>query len=110
METSAAAVAEQPVEVDGLRTRCLNTGSGPPAVLLRATGESARVYAAELTVLRGAGPLARYTPEFFERYVVALLDRLGSSVLCWSATRLGSLATLRLALSSPERVWPWCWW
>ncbi len=94
---------ERRIDVDGLPTRYLTAGDdGPPLVLLHGVGDNAldwrwvtpalarshRVYAPDLP---GAGESAKpedadYSPVFFERFVAAFLDALGSHAPRWSAT------------------------
>jgi 2-hydroxy-6-oxonona-2,4-dienedioate hydrolase len=106
--------------VEGLPTRYLMAGEGPPLLLLHGVGDNAldwrwvmptlarhhRVYAPDLP---GSGASAkpaadRYSPAFFERFVGALLDALGAERAAVVGNSLGGLAGLRFALSEPERV------
>ena len=112
-------VEEHKLEVDGLLTRYLAAGEGPPLVLLHALGESAldwqrvlpdlarthRVYAPDLPGFGdSAKPAADYSPAFFTRFVAAYLDALGIERAAVVASSLGGLVALRLALSEPARV------
>ena len=112
-------IEERRIEVDGLSTRYLEAGEGPPLVLLHALGESAvdwrwvlpalarthRVYAPDLPGFGGSGkPAAGYSSAFFARFVAAYLDALGVERAVVAGNSLGGLAVLRLALSEPERV------
>ena len=114
-----APLDEHAVEVGGLRTRYLAAGAGLPVVLLHATEETAldwqwvlpalaranRVYAPDLPGSGGtAAPPAAYTPEFFQGFVSAFLDRLDIERAVLVGNSLGGLAALRLALAAPERV------
>ena len=113
------AVEEHRIEVDGLLTRHLRAGEGPPLVLLHALGESAldwrwvlpdlvrahRVYAPDLPGFGdSAKPAADYSPAFFTRFVAAYLDTLGIERTAVAGNSLGGLVALRLALSEPARV------
>lgn len=112
-------VEERRIEVDGLPTRYLEAGEGPPLVLLHALGESAldwrwvlpdlartnHVYALDLLGFGGSGkPAVDYSPAFFARSVAAYLDALGVERTAVAGNSLGGLVALRLALSEPERV------
>lgn len=112
-------VEERRIEVDGLSTRYLEAGEGPPLVLLHALGESAlnwrwvlpdlsrthRVYAPDFPGFGGSGkPAADYSPDFFARFVAAFLDALGVGRAALAGNSLGGLVALRLALSDPQRV------
>lgn len=112
-------VEKQQIEVDGLLTRYLTAGEGPPLVLLHALGESAldwrwvipklarthRVYAPDLPGFGdSAKPSADYSSAFFTRFVASYLDTLKIEHTALVGNSLGGLIALRLALSEPERV------
>ena len=112
-------VGEQEIGVDGLRTRYLTAGQGPPLLLLHGVGDNAldwrwvmpalarthQVYAPDLPGSGGsAKPVADYSPAFFTRFVGAFLDALGVDRAAVVGNSLGGLVGLRLALSEPERV------
>jgi 2-hydroxy-6-oxonona-2,4-dienedioate hydrolase len=112
-------VEERRIEVDGLPTRYLEAGEGPPLVLLHALGESAldwrwvlpalartnHVYAPDLPGFGGSDkPAADYSPAYFARSVAAYLDALGVERAAVAGNSLGGLIGLRLALSEPGRV------
>jgi 2-hydroxy-6-oxonona-2,4-dienedioate hydrolase len=112
-------VEERRIEVDGLPTRYLEMGEGPPLVLLHALGESAsdwrrvlpalsgtrHVYAPDLPGFGDSGkPAADYSSAFFARFVAGYLDALGIGLAAVVGNSLGGLAALRLALSEPARV------
>jgi len=105
--------------VDGLGTRYLIAGTGPPLLLLHGAGDNAldwkwvmpglaatnRVYAPDLPGSPGSvRPAADYSPAFFERFVAAFLDALSIERAAMVGNSLGGLAALRLALSEPARV------
>jgi pimeloyl-ACP methyl ester carboxylesterase len=110
---------EQRIEIEGLPTRYLTAGEGPPLLLLHGVGDNAldwqwvmpalartyQVYALDLPGSGGsANPLPGYSPVFFTRFVAAFLDALGVEHVAVVGNSLGGLVGLRLALSEPERV------
>jgi len=112
-------VEEQKIEVEGLPTRYLTAGEGPPLLLLHGVGDNAfdwqwvmhalvhtyQVYALDLPGSGGsAKPLPDYSPAFFTRFAAAFLDALGVERAAVVGNSLGGLVGLRLALSDPERV------
>ena len=112
-------VEEQKIEVDGLPTRYLTAGTGPPLVLLHGAGDNALdwrwvmphlsathlVYAPDLPgAPDSARPAADYSPGFFERFVAGFLDALDIERAAMVGNSLGGLVALRLALSAPARV------
>jgi pimeloyl-ACP methyl ester carboxylesterase len=117
---ASEAVREERVEVEGLTTRYLTAGGGPPLLLLHGVGDDAsdwlwamallargyRVYAPDLPGSGGsAGPPAeRYSPAFFGGFVGAFLDAVGVDRAAVIGNSLGGLAALRFALSEPERA------
>jgi pimeloyl-ACP methyl ester carboxylesterase len=114
-----AAVEAQSVEIDALPIRYLAAGEGPPLVLLHGAGDNSldwrwvlpalarehRVYAPDLPGSPdSARPAAAYSPAFFERFVAAFVDALGTGPATFVGNSLGGLIALRLALSEPDRV------
>ncbi len=114
-----ANVEERRIEVQGLPTRYLAAGEGPPLVLLHALAESAldwrwvvpalarthSVYAPDLPGFGdSAKPLIDYSPAFFTRFISGYFDALGIERAAVAGNSLGGLVALRLALSEPERV------
>ena len=112
-------VKEQKIEVEGLPTRYLTAGEGPPLLLLHGVGDNAfdwqwvmpalahtyQVYALDLPGSGGsAKPLPDYSPAFFARFATAFLDALGVERAAVVGNSLGGLAALRFALSEPERA------
>jgi 2-hydroxy-6-oxonona-2,4-dienedioate hydrolase len=113
------AVEERRIEVDGLPIHYLETGTGPPLVLLHGAGDNAldwrwvipalaathRLYAPDLPGSPdSARPAADYSPAFFERFVAAFADALDIGRATFVGNSLGGLVALRLALSEPARV------
>jgi 2-hydroxy-6-oxonona-2,4-dienedioate hydrolase len=113
------AIEEHNLRVDGLPTRYLRAGEGPPLVLLHGAGDNAldwrwvmpdlaathRVYAPDLPGSpESARPAADYSPAFFERFVAGFLDALGVERAAVAGNSIGGLVALRLALSEPDRV------
>ena len=113
---------EGEVEVDGVPTRYLSAGEGPAMVLLHADGENRqdwrwvlpslgrhfRVVAPDLPGFGGTAPRGDCSPEFFQRFVHHLLDRLELDTAVLVGNSLGGLAALRVALASPDRVSALC--
>ena len=112
-------VEEQKIEVEGLPTRYLTAGEGPPLLLLHGVGDNAldwrwvmpalasayRVYAPDLPGSGGsANPRSDYSPAFFTRFVAAFLNALEAERAAVVGNSLGGLVGLRLALAEPERV------
>ena len=112
-------VEEQKIEVEGLPTRYLAAGDGPPLLLLHGVGDNAfdwqwvmpalahtyRVYALDLPGSGGSAKLLPdYSAAFFTRFAAAFLDALGVERAAVVGNSLGGLVGLRLALSDPERV------
>ena len=112
-------VEEQKIELEGLPTRYLTAGEGPPLLLLHGVGDNAfdwqwvmpalahtyQVYSLDLPGSGGsAKPLPDYSPAFFARFTTAFLDALGVERAAVVGNSLGGLVGLRLALSGPERV------
>jgi pimeloyl-ACP methyl ester carboxylesterase len=112
-------VEERRIEVDGLSTRYLAAGEGPPMVLLHGAGDNAldwrwviptlatthQVYAPDLPGSPdSARPAADYSPAFFEPFVAGFLDALDIEQATFVGNSLGGLVALRLALSEPACV------
>ncbi len=110
---------ERRIDVDGLPTRYLTAGEGPPLILLHGVGDNAldwrwvlpalarnhSVYAPDLPGSGGsAKPQTDYSPASFERFVAGFIDALGVERAAVVGNSLGGLAALRLALSDPGRV------
>ena len=110
---------ERSIDVNGLPTRYLTAGMGPPLVLLHGVGDNAldwqwvlpalartqRVYALDLPGSGGSTkPDVGYSPAFFTRFLSAFLDALDIERAAVVGNSLGGLVSLRLALSEPSRV------
>jgi pimeloyl-ACP methyl ester carboxylesterase len=113
------AVEEHNLEIDGLPTRYLSAGEGPPLVLLHGAGDNSldwrwvipdlaaahRVYAPDLPGSPdSARPAADYSPAFFERFAAGFLDALEIGPATFVGNSFGGLIALRLALAEPTRV------
>ena len=113
-------IQEREIEVEGVLTRYLTAGDGPPLVLLHGVGDNAldwrwvmpalahdhRVYAPDLP---GSGgnikPAAdHYSSAFFQRFVGSFMDALGAERTAVVGNSAGGLIALRMALAEPERV------
>lgn len=107
------------VAVDGVTTRCLVAGEGPPLLLLHALGENAsdwlwsmntlsrnrRVYAPDLPgFIGGRMPKGDYSAATFAGFFAGFLDALGIERAAVVGNSLCGIVALRLALSSPAKV------
>lgn len=113
-------VQAREIEVEGVLTRYLTAGDGPPLVLLHGVGDNAldwrwampalshdhRVYAPDLPGSGGSTKPAadRYSSAFFQRFVGSFMDALGAERAAVVGNSAGGLIALRLALAEPERV------
>ena len=110
---------ERSIDVNGLPTRYLQAGSGPPLVLLHGVGDNAliwrwvlpalarthQVYAPDLPGSGDSGkPDSDYSPAFFTTFLSDFLDTLEIESAIIIGNSLGGLAGLRLSLSQPQRV------
>ena len=113
-----AAIVERTIDIEGLRTRYLTAGSGPPLVLVHGVGTSAGewswvlptlardhlVYAIDLPGFHGSARPPDYSPAFSAHFVGAFHDALRVERPAVIGNSLGGLVALHLALSDPERV------
>jgi 2-hydroxy-6-oxonona-2,4-dienedioate hydrolase len=116
-------VLEQTIQIDGVLTRYLSAGTGPPLVLLHGAGDNARDWSRVLPMLGrshqvlapdlpgyspGGVPVADYSPARLARFVARFMDAVGLDRAAVAGNSLGGLAALQLALSQPERVTALC--
>ena len=112
-------IEERTISVDGVPTRYLAAGEGPPLLLLHATGESALdwqcvlpalarthcAYAPDLLAFGDhARPAADYSPAALARFVARFLDLVEVERAAVVGNSLGGLVALHLALAEPTRV------
>jgi 2-hydroxy-6-oxonona-2,4-dienedioate hydrolase len=112
-------VAENYYDVNGVRTRVLECGSGFPLVLLHGTGGHAETYARNIVPLSehfrvlaidmvGHGysdrPDVLYTMDVFADHVVGLLDVIGAPTAFLSGESLGGGVACWAALKYPQRI------
>jgi 2-hydroxy-6-oxonona-2,4-dienedioate hydrolase len=112
-------VAENYYDVNGIRTRVLEAGSGFPLILLHGTGGHAETY------LRNIGPLSQhfrvlavdmvghgytdktdgdYTMDTFADHIAGLIDTIGASQVFLSGESLGGGVACWTALKYPEKI------
>lgn len=106
-------------DAGGVRTRCLEAGSGPPVLVLHGIEASAENHIRNLAALArgrrviapdllGHGltdkPDAGYDVADYTRHVLALMDGLGIERADVVGQSLGGWIGCRLALEAPERV------
>ena len=112
-------IADETIEVAGMRTHYLRAGTGSPLLLLHGLGDSAqdwhwvmpalvqryRVYAPDLP---GSGtsakPPADYSPRFYARFVHDFLDAVGVADAAIAGHSFGGLTAICFALAAPARV------
>ena len=116
-------VLERTIQVDGVPTRYLSAGTGPPLLLLHGAGDNARDWSSVLPLLGrshqvlapdlpgyspGSTPATDYSPARLARFVARFLDAVGVDRAAVAGNSLGGLAALQLALTEPERVTALC--
>lgn len=111
-------IREERIELDGVTTRYLTAGDGPPVVLLHALGESSfdwrpvmprlattcTVFALDLPGLGPPDEKADYSGKGLAAVVRAFLDSQGIDRFALVGNSLGGLVAIRVALANPERV------
>lgn len=109
---------QRSIDVEGLRTRYLKAGEGPPLVLLHGVGTSSSewswvlpdlahnnlVYAIDLPGYDGSCKPPDYSPAFTASFVNAFLDAVEVESAVVVGHSFGGLVALHLALSEPTRV------
>jgi pimeloyl-ACP methyl ester carboxylesterase len=116
-------VQERTIQVDGVLTRYLASGTGPPLVLLHGAGDNARDWSYVLPLLGrshlvlapdlpgyspGSAPASDYSPARLVHFVTRFMDAVGLDRAALAGNSLGGLVALQLALSHPERVVALC--
>lgn len=114
---------ERTIQVDGVLTRYLASGTGPPLVLLHGAGDNARDWSYVLPLLDrshlvlapdlpgyspGSAPASDYSPARLAHFVTRFMDAVGLDRAALAGNSLGGLVALQLALSHPERVVALC--
>ena len=115
---SVSSIQERTIDVQGLCTRYLTAGAGPPLVLLHGVGTSAGewswvlptlarnnlAYAIDLPGYDGSSEPPDYAPAFTANFVSSFLEAVEVERAVMVANSFGGLTALHLALSEPERV------
>ncbi|HEV3495066.1 MAG TPA: alpha/beta fold hydrolase [Actinomycetes bacterium] len=114
---------ERTIQVDGVPTRYLSAGTGPPLILLHGAGDNARDWSYVLPLLDrshlvlapdlpgyspGSTPAGDYSPARLAHFVARFMDAVGLDRAAVAGNSLGGLVALQLALSHPERVVALC--
>ena len=112
-------IHEKFVVVEGLGTRCLSVGEGPPVILVHGLGEFLEswmyniselskcftVYALELP---GHGhsekSTERYTPNFTRRFVLSFMQVMGIHSASMIGHSMGAVVCIELAVEFPDKV------
>lgn len=112
-------VQQRYYDADGVPTRVIEAGSGPPLILLHGTGGHAEAYQRNIAELSrdfhvyavdmiGHGftgrPDVAYSHDDFADHVVALMDTLGIDEALLSGESLGASVAAWVAITRPERV------
>jgi pimeloyl-ACP methyl ester carboxylesterase len=119
LDLMGSGVQERFYDVDGVRTRVIEAGSGPLLLLLHGTGGHAETYC------RNLGPLSKqfhvcavdlvghgfsdrppldYTLDDFANHIVGLIDVLGTERAHISGESLGAMVAAWVAITYPDRV------
>jgi pimeloyl-ACP methyl ester carboxylesterase len=116
-------VLERTIQVDGVVTRYLTAGSGPPLVLVHGAGDNTHDWSYVLPLLGrshqvlapdlpgyspGSTPASDYSPARLARFIARFMDAVGMGRAAVAGNSLGGLAALQLALSEPERITALC--
>jgi 2-hydroxy-6-oxonona-2,4-dienedioate hydrolase len=116
-------VLERTIRVDGVLTRYLSAGTGPPLLLLHGAGDNARDWSYVLPLLGrsyrvlapdlpgyspGSAPANDHSPAGLAGFVTCFMDAAGLDRAAVAGNSLGGLAALQLALSQPERITALC--
>lgn len=119
LDLLGTAAAQRFVMVDGVRTRVLEAGSGPPLLLLHGTGGHLETYQRNIGPLSeryrvivpdmlGHGYTGRpdldYTLDDFAAHAFGLLTALGADHAHLSGESLGGCVAAWMALQQPERA------
>lgn len=122
VDSRFAALCQRDLELepDGMRVAFLETGSGPPVLLLHgavfsgnsfmwelqaALSPSAHVYAPDFPGWGDSSkPLCAYTLDFYHRFIDRFLDALGLERVTIVAHSMGGLIGASYALTHPKRV------
>ena len=119
LELMGSGIKEVFHDVNGVRTRVLEAGDGPPLLILHGTGGHAETYQRNIAPLArehrvlvpdmiGHGftdrPNVAYTLDDFSDHLFALLDVLGVERAHVSGESLGGCVAAWMALARPERV------
>lgn len=112
-------IEDRMIDVDGMSIHYHEAGTGEPLLLLHGDGDDASDWQWVMPTLAqthrviapdfpGAGDSAKpevlYTAEFFARFVMRFLDRLGIEKIKIIGNSLGGQTALHVALNHPERV------
>ena len=116
-------VLERTIQIDGVLTRYLAAGTGPPLVLLHGAGDNARDWSWVLPLLGrshqvlapdlpgyspGSTLATDYSPARLARFVARFTDAVRLDRAAVAGNSLGGLAALQLGLSNPERITALC--
>jgi 2-hydroxy-6-oxonona-2,4-dienedioate hydrolase len=116
-------VLERTTQVDGILTRYLSAGTGPPLVLLHGAGDNALDWSYVLPLLGrshqvlapdlpgyspGSTPATDYSPARLAHFVTRFMDAVGLDRVALAGNSLGGLTALQLALSNPGRIAALC--
>jgi 4,5:9,10-diseco-3-hydroxy-5,9,17-trioxoandrosta-1(10),2-diene-4-oate hydrolase len=110
---------ERYVDIDGIRTRYVVGGHGPPVLLIHGLGEFLEVWSRNIAPLSeyfnvyavdlpGHGlsgkPLGSYTLDFTSEFIVHFMQALGIERASLVGHSLGGMVCLSVAISFPDKV------